>query len=732
DALENAPETERQELVGGLSPMTRHEDADVAAFAITLLGRLAGSEHYDEFVTLFQQPCSVIRAAAVDALVRSGNKQAVSQINRALQDSAPIVRRAAAHGMATVHSPRSLQLLEKALCDDEPIVRNAVAYALSRIDATEIPESLGSSLCEALQAETDPATIEYLLTALGKHGADDTVPVLLYFAQQDDARLQQLAVTALKRRRSPLTIPFFQQHLTNSAAIMRRAAVDQLALLKVQETLPTIREMLRMDPDESVRAACARALGDFQDKPSRAKLEEAVYDERVVRCQAVIALGRLGESAAVPTLLSMLRDVAPEIRYHTCIALSLIKPTDIEENLFRLLEDDDEMVRRGAETALKEIGVSTSQVRSRRLRKTLTRIAAVLAPSAIADAVPGGMITLGSLGLAIISCVVGLIWWSNGGSSAPMVPIVAGDVQAVASSPDGKRLCVMRERNIVDLWNVETGELIERFQTSGTILGAVIPADAKEVLLFDQEKITRRPIGEQTPPSSELPTAQLAGRFLWVTTNPTDNTMQVFQRHPGGVRMTTFQISDLSKSADVVLKTTSPKPGVVSPNGAFVAVPSTGSDFDVFVTSSGKNLTIRLAELLGKSTPAEVGNIGALAFSDDQKFLAVSTTAKKVLILNLDTMKPAHTVLEASPDMYTLLSFRPGTHDLVAISRGGHVGVTRKEFTEEEQFQLEGPDYLDRIAVSADAGTVSVAEEENSEVWVFDVAERQQRHHLID
>ncbi|MCA9063392.1 MAG: HEAT repeat domain-containing protein [Planctomycetaceae bacterium] len=727
-ALEQIPDPGRPDMIAELRRLCSHSDIEVASFAIGLLGRMENDELLADLGSLTTHPSAAIRAAVVEALVHCGLKQAITLINRAMDDPAPEVRRASAFGLASVHSPRSLQLLERALSDDDDHVRHAAASSLARIESSN-SNSLGGSICQALQRENDPSTIELLVTALGRHGSDESVPVLLHFARQSDSHLQEIAVKGLRRRRSPLTIPFFQDHLTDANPANRRSAVDQLALLKVKDSVSNIREMLRIDPDEAVRAACAKALGEFGDVRSRGKLEESLYDERSVKCQAVIALGKLGDVKAVSSLLPLLRETAPEIRYHTCLALSQLKPKEIEHNLYPLLDDTDEMVRRGAEAALIQLGIRRSQVRSRKLKRKLMRIAAAVSPTALAGAVPGGFATVLAVPTVLVALIVGIIWLTSD-RVRPPVPIVAGDVQGLSMSPDGSIACVMRSRNAVDLWDVSTGELLERFQTLRTTLGAVVVPETREVLLFDQDAITRRPIGATE--LGELPETRLTGRFLWVTTNQATRTIQVFQRDSLGVRMTSYDIADLKKGTDVLLKTSSPKPGVVSPNGAFVAVPTNGGQLEIFITANGRNVTLKLEELLGGVSAAEAGNVSALAFSDDQKYLAISTSAKKVIVFDLIENRLARTVLEDSPVPFTILVFRPGTHDLLAVARSGHVGISLNDFEQEEQFQLEGPDYMDRLAVSADVSRIAIGEEENSDVWIFDISERKQLHHFSE
>ncbi len=76
--------------------------------------------------------------------------------------------------------------------------------------------------------------------------------------------------------------------------------------MKVNAVLPRLRDLLRTDSDENVRAACARAVGELHDHESLSLLEAALEDHPTVKFQAIIGLGKLGNAAAGPYLLALL------------------------------------------------------------------------------------------------------------------------------------------------------------------------------------------------------------------------------------------------------------------------------------------------------------------------------------------------------------------------------------------------------------------------------------------
>ena len=145
------------------------------------------------------------------------------------------------------------------------------------------------------------------------------------------------------------SIPVFCRLLGNHSPALRRQAIEQLVVLKFESILPRLREMLKEDPDETVRASCARAIGEFSDDMSVHNLEEALEDHAIVGLQAAIALGYLGHSSAGPFLLSLMRHQVPEVRCQAVKAIAQLKVEGVAEQIVPLLEDSDELVRSGAE-----------------------------------------------------------------------------------------------------------------------------------------------------------------------------------------------------------------------------------------------------------------------------------------------------------------------------------------------------------------------------------------------
>ena len=365
--VEDAPDEKKPEWEKFLLSILQSRDAEAAAFAASLLPRITGDTHVEIYQKLASSDSPHLRAAAVDALARTESKRSISHINEAMEDASPLVRAQAALAVATMYSPRSLELLQVLSVDKDLTVRRNAAQSMSRIDE----ESLSGVIAKALDQETDSTTVEYLLAALQRNGAAGSLPILQRYIEGEGGQFREQAVKALRKLKIQSSIPIFRRLLDDHSATLRRQSIEQLAALKAEGALPRIQELLKSDPDETVRAACAKALGDLADETSMHLLEEAIEDHSLVRLQAVIALGRLGKPSAGPVLLGLLKDATPEIRYQAVRGIAALKLNEAKEYIEPLLDDSDELVRRGAEQTLTDLGVKVSSQKSRRTaRKT--------------------------------------------------------------------------------------------------------------------------------------------------------------------------------------------------------------------------------------------------------------------------------------------------------------------------------------------------------------------------
>ncbi len=226
-----------------------------------------------------------------------------------------------------------LPTLLRTLRDSDPIVRSASAFALARIG--------------------DPSVYPYLSSAL----LDD--PVL---------SVRTHSVLALGLARIPKSVErlraiVFEERLQDET---RAYAMVSLGVLNSPESVAVLREVLGASHEGGVpytlRLAAAYALGLTEDRtyaPFVRSLVIADSDDAKLRALFVLALGRVGDRAALTQLLRTLQDDHHQVRRSAAIALGLeSRPED--KDVVRALEraaisDSDGTVRCLSEISLGRI-----------------------------------------------------------------------------------------------------------------------------------------------------------------------------------------------------------------------------------------------------------------------------------------------------------------------------------------------------------------------------------------
>jgi HEAT repeat protein len=704
--VESAADEKKTEWEKLLLEKLREDDTESAAFAVSLLSRFVGDTHLEIFQKLASHEAPVLRAAAVDALARTQAKRAISQINSALEDTDSSVRAQAATSVATMYSPRSVELLQKLVFDSNLTVRRNAAQTMSRIDEPDLAETIA----KALDHESDATTVEYLLAALQRNGAQTSLSILQRYIVGESSQFREQALKALRKLKIPASIPIFKRLLDDRTPAIRRQSIEQLAVLKSEGILPRLREMLKQDPDETVRASCAKAIGDFSDDTSVHLLEEALEDHALVRLQAVISLGRLGQSSAGPILLSLMRDQMPEVRYQAVRAIAQLKLEGVEEQIAPLLEDSDEMVRRGAEQSLKDLGQSIGTIRSKRLRKRFVKVASMLTPSSVAGVIPGGAKSLLAVIVAIM--LVGGYWGFSkmsfvmaGGEKLPV-----GRVVSVGISGTTKSVSVLRTKGVLDVWSVSEGDLTARVRVPISTEGVISEEEGGTILLMGTE------IG-RLDPRSEFDAEKMLS--LKLTKRPSS----VFYHHPSN-SVCIFEVTGATTVLKVVdaatvkeTKTFTIKAafnGIVSPDFSLAAMLDSKGVLTLCELESGNVFTASVTQLTGQN---DLGFVVSIGFTDDMKYVGFCTTTN-FLALDVENMQLIKNI--PTPDLNGFVAAQgvPGTSDFHVLAGSGTVYSLSNELQtlKETQIQLTTPFTMSAMAYGGDL--VAMA---NQDFYGFDV-----------
>jgi len=217
--------------------------------------------------------------------------------------------------------------------DAPPVIRKA-AQALDSLNAEERRNALDS-----LGQMNHPAAREALAEAV-KHPVQEVrILAASRLANLDDPRALPGLVEAVRCRHEEIII---------EAGKIRHDLFSRLGKSAVTGLINCLK-----DEDQSVRSAAAVALGRIGDNAAVPGLIQLIEDSNVGR-QAVIALGEIGDSSALPHLEKALRNRAFPYRIEGVRALSQLGSVSIPI-LLEFLTDKDGNLRHNIVCSLENI-----------------------------------------------------------------------------------------------------------------------------------------------------------------------------------------------------------------------------------------------------------------------------------------------------------------------------------------------------------------------------------------
>ena len=181
-------------------------------------------------------------------------------------------------------------------------------------------------------------------------------PAQLLKDENENFRLD--AVRTLEFSHDPRALSILVEALRDSSLKVKAEAVHAIVKLGEQATGPVINSLNdAMDERDYMTARfAAKALGLIGDRSiSHVLIELIGGDDKFVACEAILALGRLQETKALPQLIGLLEDTNGNVRFAAAEALGHICEQSAGEALQQRLNDKDEGVRAKARWALSRL-----------------------------------------------------------------------------------------------------------------------------------------------------------------------------------------------------------------------------------------------------------------------------------------------------------------------------------------------------------------------------------------
>jgi len=185
-----------------------------------------------------------------------------------------------------------------------------------------------------------------------------------------NSRDRLLGLTALRDVPPIDAVPLIKKVLNDDHIQVRSMAVFALGLKPTDECFGLLMELLA-DPDYSVRANAAGAMGYLQDLRALDPLIQLFYEDTdwLVRFSAAVSLGNLGDSRARATLIDALDSAEVIVQQAAIAALGEVGALEAVEKMLTFVQSDDWLVRQRLAESLGKLPCDKSRSALKYLEK---------------------------------------------------------------------------------------------------------------------------------------------------------------------------------------------------------------------------------------------------------------------------------------------------------------------------------------------------------------------------
>jgi len=282
------------------------------------------------------------------------------------------VRKAAAEALGSLNDARAIEPLTISLKDEDKDVRLTAAAALDALhwrpqkDEASAQYWISKKVWEPI-AEIGQPAVGPLIEVLTERNWSDCKAAAIVLGRIGDPRSIQPLIAALRNsgwgyigvevtdalaRIGEASVEPLIATLSDEESDVRLASARTLGEIGDPRAIEPLSRTLK-DPHEEVRRTAADALGKFG--PPTVELLIGALRERVVPCDVIRSLGRIGDPRAVEPLISALRDDDWAVRFAAAEALGKLGQPAMAP-LVATLRETDKTVRQAAAESLEKIG----------------------------------------------------------------------------------------------------------------------------------------------------------------------------------------------------------------------------------------------------------------------------------------------------------------------------------------------------------------------------------------
>jgi len=326
------------------------------------------------------------KAALFRIISEIADKSAVPELIGRVQGKDPIARVHIINTLARFNTPEVQTALQALLKDPNKLIRGATLSALQRMDGPIDIERV----C-ALLRDPEIDVLNRAIDVVIKANHPETIRYLIDILKDENENARRAAVEVLNEVGNPQSVKYLLESLKDSDWWVRSRAADALGKIGGPKVIDAVLQLVR-DKDEDIRRAAIEILNQTKDERAVDSLIQATKDtdwwvsERAVDALAEIgskralprlmemlhsptsgkaapivvrALGKLGDSKLVDTLLPLVARPEREIRIEAIQALSRVadeqRAEQVRHELQAQVASPDQTISRMAQAAVSEL-----------------------------------------------------------------------------------------------------------------------------------------------------------------------------------------------------------------------------------------------------------------------------------------------------------------------------------------------------------------------------------------
>src|SRR5882762_2444155 len=332
---------------------TQEPNEKAALFRV--IGEIADKQSIPELIGRVQGKDPIARVHIINTLARFNTPEVQTTLQGLLKDPNKLIRGATLSALQRMNGPIDIERVCALLRDPEIDVLNR---AIDVVIKANHPETI-RYLIEVLKDENENAR-RAAVEVLNEIGNAKSVKYLLEALKDSDWWVRSRAADALGKIGGPRVIDAVLQLVRDKDEDIRRAAIEILNQTKDERAVDSLIQATR-DSDWWVSERAVDALAEIGSKRALPRLLEMLQAPANGKAMPIVvrALGKLGDSKLVDTLLPLIGRPEREIRIEAIQALSRVadeaRAGQVREELQAQVLSPDQTISRMAALAVSEL-----------------------------------------------------------------------------------------------------------------------------------------------------------------------------------------------------------------------------------------------------------------------------------------------------------------------------------------------------------------------------------------